>query len=196
MGRSKGFVCGVGALAGALGTAYVLLVRGDLTMDLGIGRRTRPLGPLHCSVAASPEIVFDVIAAPYLHRTPRAMGDKLRVLERGSDVVLAAHYTKTAGGLTATTVELVSFERPHRIRFRLVRGPVPHLTEVFELRAAGERTEFAYSGEMGTDLWGLGAWWGAQVGPAWEDTVRASIAGIKAEAERRAGSSQASGRHS
>lgn len=187
-------MCGLGTLAGALGALYVLIVRGDLTMDLGIGRRTRPLGPLHYVIAAPREIVFDVIAAPYLERTPRAMDAKLRVLERGADLVLAAHYTKVAGGFTATTVETVSFERPHRVSFRLLRGPVPHVTEAFELAEDGQQTVFAYTGEMGTDLWGIGAWWGARVATAWEETVRVSISSIKAEAERRAGSSRESHR--
>jgi len=58
--------------AGAVG-GYVLSVRGALTLDLGVGRRTRQLGPLHLSIAAPRETVFDVVAAPYLGRTPRAM---------------------------------------------------------------------------------------------------------------------------
>lgn len=74
-------------------TGYELLVRGALTLDLGIGRRVRPLGPITVRIAAPCETVFDVVAAPYLGRTPRAMRSKLRVLERGSDLVLAAHYT-------------------------------------------------------------------------------------------------------
>jgi hypothetical protein len=190
--RLKGAVCGLEVLTGALGAVYVLVVRGDLTLDLRIGRRTRALGPLRCSIAAPPEIVFDVIAAPYLERTPRAMDSKLRVLERGADLVVAEHYTKVAVGLTATTVEAVSFERPHRVSFRLLRGPVPHVTESFVLTAEGQHTAFVYTGEMGTDLWAVGSWWADQVASAWEDTVRASISNIKAEAERRAGSAEES----
>ena len=34
---------------------------------------------------------YDVIADPYLAKTPRAMRSKLEVLERGSDMVLANH---------------------------------------------------------------------------------------------------------
>ena len=184
--RLMGASACVGALAGVLGGVYVLVVRGDLTLDLGIGRRTRPLGPLHVSIAAPPETVFDVIATPYLKRTPRAMESKLRVLERGADIVLAAHYTKVPGGLTTTTVETVYFERPHRISFRLLRGPVPHVTETFELTPVAGATEFVYRGEMGTDLWSLGEWWGERVARAWESTVEASVSSIKAEAERRA----------
>lgn len=92
-----------------------------------------------------------MIAAPYLERTPRAMRDKLEVWERGRDMALAAHLTQ-AGRLTATTVETVRFERPHRISFRLLRGPVPHVVEAFELHESDAGTEFAYSGELGTDL--------------------------------------------
>jgi hypothetical protein len=176
---------GGAALVGALATAYVLVVRGNLTLDLGIGRRTRNLGPLRISIAASRDAVFDVVAQPYLERTPRAMQAKLQVLERGEDLVLAAHYTKVPGGLTTTTVETVHFKRPHTISFRLVRGPVPHVSETFELAAVNDATELVYTGELATDLWCLGAWWGERVARAWERTVAASVANIKAEAERR-----------
>jgi hypothetical protein len=180
----------VALAAGAVGAGYILTVRGALTCDLGVGRRVRALGPLRMSIAAPPETVFDVISGPYLGRTPAAMASKLRVIERGSDLVLAAHFTPMRGGLTATTVETVRFEPPHRISFRLVRGPVPHVTEVFELRTVDEGTEFVYSGELGTDLWALGGWWGARVAGPWERTVEHSIASIKTEAERRASRSR------
>lgn len=172
-------------LVGAAGAIYVLVVRGALTLDLGIGRRVRPLGPIRMTIDAPPDIVFDVIAAPYLGRTPRAMEAKVEVLERGSDMVLAAHYTPT-GMLTATTVETVRFERPLRVHFRLLRGPVPHVVETFELRpdAAGG-TDFEYAGELGTDFGAVGSWWGDIVADKWEQTVQESLDGIRAEAERR-----------
>ena len=170
--------------AGAAG-GYALLVRGALTLDLGVGRRVRPLGPLDATIAAPREMVFDVIAAPYLGRTPRAMQDKLRVWERGSDMALAAHFT-SATRLTTTTVETVRFERPHRISFRLVRGPVPHVVETFELHEAAGGTAVLYSGELGTDLWRLGSWWGDRVARPWERAVAQSLESIRAEAERRA----------
>ena len=47
-------------------------------------------------------------------------------------------------------------------------------------------TAFTYSGELGTDLWTLGAWWAERVGPSWERTVATSLEGVRAEAERRA----------
>jgi hypothetical protein len=182
IGGAAAAVAGATAAAGA---AYVLIVRGALTLDLGVGRRTRALGPLHASIAARPDIVFDVIAGPYLGRTPKAMESKLRVLERGTDLVLAAHYTPLPAGLVATTVETVRFERPHRIDFRLVRGPVPQVIETFELRSVGDGTEFVYSGELGTDLWGAGSWWGDRVAARWERAVEQSIASVKTESERR-----------
>ncbi|MGH2886242.1 MAG: SRPBCC family protein, partial [Solirubrobacteraceae bacterium] len=121
--RRSAALLAAGAATLAAG-GYVLVVRGALTLDLGLGRRVRPLGPITRSIAAPREVVFDVIAGPYLGRTPRAMQAKLRVLERGSGMVLAAHFT-SAGRLTTTTVETVRFERPDRISFRVVRGPVP-----------------------------------------------------------------------
>jgi hypothetical protein len=166
-------------------TLYVVLVRGSLTIDLGIGRATRPLGPLVWRIAAPRELVFEVIAAPYLDRTPRALARKLRVLERGDDMVLAEHFT-AVGRLVTTTLETVRFERPERVHFRLLRGPVPYVVEQFHLRESEEGTELEYSGELGTDLWSLGRWWGGLVASRWEDAVRGSVVAIREEAERRA----------
>ena len=174
-----------GAIVVAASLVYALIVRGDIAPNLRIGRRTRNLGPIRLHVAASPEEVFDVIASPYLGRTPKALGAELKVLERGTDMVLAEHYTKTLFGLTSTTTETVRFERPTRITFQLVRGPVPHVGETFELVPSGEGTEFRYSGDMTTDLWAVGAGWGKMVASTWERTVRTSMAKIVAEAERR-----------
>jgi len=179
------------AIAGLCGI-YVQVVRGALALDLGIGRRVRPLGSLRIHIAAPQEVVFDVIAEPYLGRAPRALSDKLRVLERGSDLVLAAHFTDVGRGLTATTVETVRFERPERIAFRLVRGPVPHVLETFELRDLDGETDFEYRGELGTDLWALGQRWGSLVARRWEQTVATSLDGVRMESERRAGSSRSS----
>ena len=182
------------AVAGTTGFTlllWALTVRGSLTLDLGIGRRVRPLGPLLVEIAAPRETVFDVVAAPYLGRTPRALREKLEVLERGDDLVLAAHHTP-AYGLHATTVETVRFERPERVHFRLVRGPVPHVVERFELRETAGATELEYVGELGTDLWALGSLWGAAVARSWVATVEASLESVKTEAERRAVRGQAS----
>jgi hypothetical protein len=181
-------VRGVLGLFAAAAGGYVLVVRGALTLDVGVGRRVRPLGPIERTIAAPPETVFDVIAGPYLGRTPRAMDEKLRVWERSSDMALAAHFTGV-GRLTTTTVETVRFERPHRVSFRLLRGPVPHVIETYELSAAAGGTEFVYSGELGTDGWRLGQWWGDRVAAPWERAVAASVDSIQAEAERRAGAS-------
>jgi hypothetical protein len=168
--------------------AYRLLASGALTIDVGIGRRTRNLGPVSWQIAAAPETVFDVIAWPYLGRTPRALQDKLEVWERGTDMALAAHFTPVKCGV-ATTVETVRFTRPDRIDFRVVRGPVPHLTESFLLEAVDRGTRLTWQGELGTDLGPLGAWWGDRVARAWENAVRSSITPIAREAERRAGAS-------
>jgi len=181
MMRARTFagVTGLGILV------WALVVRGSLSPDLGVGRRYRPLGPLRFRIAAPREVVFDVVSNPYLGRTPRALKKKLEVLERSDDLVLAAHYTR-AYGLTATTVETVRFERPERVHFRLLRGPVPHVLEQFVLHEADGETELEYAGELGTDLWGLGSLWGAAIARTWEATVESSLIGIKAEAERRA----------
>jgi hypothetical protein len=174
-----------GAGAFALRRVYRLMASGSLTLDLGIGRRLRPLGPLEHTIAAPPDLVFDVIAAPYLGRTPRSLAGKLQVWERGSDFVLAAHFTDVKCG-TTTTLETVRFERPGRIDFRLVRGPVPHLVESFLMSPVDAGTAFRWQGELGTDGWRLGEWWGRMVARAWTRAVEDSVRQIAAESERRA----------
>ena len=177
----------VAAAGGVAGLGYYLVVTGKLTIDTGWGRRVRPLGPFGVEIAAPATTVFDVIAAPYLARTPRAMSGKLQVLKRGADMVLAEHYTPVhRGRLTAVTLETVTFDRPHRIGFRLVRGPVPHLAEEFALTEHDGTTSLDYSGELGTDFGPAGRWWADRVAAAWEAAVRSSFTGIRTEAERRA----------
>lgn len=182
-----------GALAAAAG-AYVGVVTGRVTVDLGWGRSRRPLGPLVVTIAAPRELVFDVIAAPYLGRTPAALAGKLRVLERGGDMVLAEHYTPVRGGLVATTVETVRFTRPERVSFRLVRGPVPYVEEEFLLQEQDGTTMLRYHGELAADLWALGRWWGEVVGRRWDAAVAASLAAVGTEAERRAAARGAASR--
>ena len=89
------------------------------------------------------------------------------------------------GRLTAVTLETVTFSRPHRIAFRLVRGPVPYITEQFALTEHDGTTSLDYSGELGTDFGIAGQWWAGRVAAAWEAAVRSSFAGIRTEAERR-----------
>jgi hypothetical protein len=47
------------AIIPAGAAACVLVVRGALTLDLGLGRRVRPLGPIRVEVAAPPEVLFE-----------------------------------------------------------------------------------------------------------------------------------------
>ncbi len=177
----------------ALAKIVDLIVEGAVTLDLGIGRRIRPLGPVSWEIAAERELVFELIESPY-RRTPRALQHKLQVWERSDDMVLAAHVTEV-GRRKITTVETVRFERPERIHFRLVRGPVPHVSEVFELDDTAAGTTLTWRGELGTDFGTLGERWGAVVARSWQRTVEHSIASVKAEAERR-GAARSGGRPS
>ena len=164
--------------------AYRLYVRGAVTIDSGVGRRLQSLGPVTWEIAADRETVFDVIAGPYLEKTPKAMRDKIQVWERAADMVLAAHFTRGTWGVT-TTVETVRFDRPERIHFRLVRGPVPHVRESFILEDTGSGSTLTWEGELGTDFGSPGALWGAVVARSWEKAVRSSLQSVIAEAERR-----------
>jgi len=173
-------------VAAGAGLGYVLVVSGHLTLDLGVGRSVAPLGPMRVDIGARRESVFELLAAPYAERRPRAMAEKVDVIERGSDTVIAAHRTAVGMGMVATTVEAVRFEFPDAIHFRLLRGPVPHVVERFTLHDHEGGTRLEYHGELGTDLWAAGRWWGRLVRRPWEATVRSSIDGVRAEAERRA----------
>lgn len=180
----------VGAVVAAAGVSaaagYVGLVTAAFPVDLGIGRRHRRLDPLAVTIQAPRDTVFAILAAPYLGRQTRALAEKIQVLERGTDMVLAAHRTPIRGRLVATTVETVRFTRPDRIDFRLVRGPVPEVTETFHLKDQGSTTRLEYEGLLGTDLWALGTWWGAQVANRWHQVVQDTFTAVKTEAERRA----------
>jgi hypothetical protein len=176
---------GLGALGLLAGKAlYEAIVDGRLTLDTGIGRRVRPLGPVEFDFRAPPETVFDLIAVPYGDRAPRVLRDKVQVWERGSDLVLAAHLTPV-GARTVTTVETVRLERPTRFDFRLVRGPVPHLAESFVLAPSADGTRLVWNGELGTDFGAAGSWWADRVAAAWERAVTQSLAAVSAEITRR-----------
>ncbi len=87
-----------------------------------------------------------MIGAPYVASPPASVAEKIQVVERSKEMVLAAHRTAVREGLVATTVETVRFERPDAIYFRLVRGPVPHVIERLELTEDEDATLFHYEG--------------------------------------------------
>jgi hypothetical protein len=182
----------VWALVGAAGAVIVgsqaalrAAVRGQLTVDLEIGRSVRPLGPIEVTVRAPRDVVFDVAAAAYGPNAPRELRDHVEVLQRSPQMVIAAHRTPV-GRDVAVTVEGVVLEPPERIGFHLLRGPVPHVVEEFTFAEAFGVTTLSYSGELGTDLWAVGRAWGSRVATVWEETVRGSLEQIRQAAERRA----------
>lgn len=183
MRTARALGVGLTATGGAAGL-YLGAVTGALTLDLGIGRRTRPLGPITVTIQAPRQRVFDAASAPYAERQTRAMREKVQILERGQGMVLAAHRTPIGGRLTAVTVETVALRPPEMIRFRLLRGPVPQVEETFAFEEADGTTTLTYTGVLGTDLWAPGQWWGNVVARTWENTVRTSLEQIKAAAER------------
>ena len=128
--------------------------------------------------------MFDYVASPYLGRTPHEIREHLEIWERGADMVVASHRSRLSG-YTAETVEAVRFERPDRITFRHLRGPVPHTTESFELVDDDDGTALLYRGEVGIDYWAVGAaaarFW---VVPTWERVVRQSLDATREGAER------------
>jgi hypothetical protein len=177
------------AAAGAGGLAYgtfILVSRGRLAIDVGWGRSYFPLGPIEVSIAAPRELVFDVIQGAYSERAPTEVKRHIKVTERAGDLVVAEHRTPLKF-LDAVTVETVRFERPSRVEFGLLRGPVPHVHETFELVERDGITKLTYQGTLGADLWLFGRWYGGGVvKPAWERVVAGSLKGVKAQAEAKA----------
>ena len=135
------------AAGGWLG--YRMLAAGAITVDTALAAERASSGRSPGKSKHFASSSSDIIATPYWIERPRALASKLEVWERGSDMVLAAHFTEVKGR-TTTTVETVRFDRPERIDFRLVRRPVPHVTESFVLNETDTGTRLTWHGELGT----------------------------------------------
>lgn len=177
-----GVLTALGAAA-AIGTGYWLTTAGKCHLDTGWGRRMRPLGPLHISIAAPARTVFEVITGSYLG--PAAVTHHtVRVLAGRGDTVVAEYRTPVHGGRrTALTLHAVTLEGPDRIRFQLLRGPVPHAVQQLSLAEYHGVTTVVYNAELGTDFGALGSRWANLVATVWENTVRLGLAQIRADAE-------------
>ena len=151
--------------------------------DGGVG----PLGPPTVRIAADRDTVFDILAAPYLGRQTRALAEKIQILERGSDMVLAAHRTPGAPRLTATTVETVRFTRPGA--GRLLPGSRPGSRGRGALHADGGGNGHGARLRRPPRHRPVGdrSAWGDVVAAPWERSVASTFAAVKAEAERRTG---------
>jgi hypothetical protein len=178
----------VGVLAAlmlAWGVAlFVALAMGRLHLDLGFGRSFHRLGPLTVVISAPRELVFEIIAAPYVGE--RSSASDIEVLARGRDLVVARHHTRVHF-YAAQTTEAVGFTSPSRVSFRNLTGPVPYAVEEFVLEETDVGTELRYSGELGNDFFILGRiaanhW----VRPQWERVVVAHVEDVKERAEQRA----------
>lgn len=172
------------ALLVATGAGLVLLLAmGRLGLDLDWGRSRHRLGPIAIRIEAPPELVFELIEAPY---SGRARVEGIEVLARDTNMAVAAHLTRVHF-YTARTIEVIELERPRLVRFRHLHGPVPYAVEQFELGAVDDATELRYGGEVGLDFFALGRiaarrW----VVPQWEAVVRTHLEDLTRRAEERA----------
>jgi hypothetical protein len=174
-------VLGALLLAG-IAAGFLLLAMGRLHLDLGWGRTIHRLGPIEMGFGAPRDLVFELISAPYLGRSPGRSG--IEVLARGADLAVAAHRTRVHF-YEARTVEVIEFDAPARIGFRHLTGPVPYAIEEFALEATADGTALRYSGEVGIDFFLLGRlaarhW----VRPQWERAVRDHLEDLKHRAEQ------------
>jgi hypothetical protein len=169
-------------LIGGIAGSFLLLAMGRLHLDLGWGRSFHELGPIEIRIPAHRDLVFELISAPYLGRAPTSSG--IEVLARGDDLAVAVHDTMVHF-YTARTVEAVEFDRPARVGFRHLSGPVPHAVEEFVLIEDQGETELRYGGEVGIDFFLLGRiaarYW---VRPQWERAVREHLEELTERAEQ------------
>ena len=162
---------------------FLALAMGRAHLDLGLGRSTHQLGPITATIRAPRELVFEMIAAPYLGR---ASVEGIEVLAHSEHLAVARHHTRVHF-YTAQTTEVVDLTPPTRVGFRQLSGPVPHALEQFVLEEADGGTELRYSGELGIDFYILGRIAGRHwVRPQWERVVSAHLEDVKERAEARA----------
>lgn len=168
-------------LISLMASMFLLLAMGRLYLDLGWGRSLHELGPITLRIAAPRELVYEIISAPYLGRTPS--GSSVDVIARDGVLVLAAHHTKVHFYM-ARTVEAVEFDSPHRVGFRHLTGPVPHAIEQFVLEEVDGGTELSYEGQIGIDFFVFGRIAGRRwVVPQWERAVREHLEDLEQRAE-------------
>jgi hypothetical protein len=162
---------------------FLALAMGRAHLDLSVGRSLHQLGPITATISAPREVVFEIIAAPYLGRTSVT---GIEVLARSEGLVVARHNTRVHF-YTAHTTEAVDFTPPTRVGFRHLSGPVPHALEEFALEETDAGTKLRYGGELGIDFFILGRIAGRYwVRPQWERVVSAHIQDLKQRAEARA----------
>ena len=186
------------ALVGGAGAFAALVGSGKLTLDTGWGRSVHQLGPVTWRIDAPRELVWQQFSATYQGSIPRDMREHLAVVERGSDLVVAWHRFDI-GPFSSETVEAIGLEEPSRIRFRHLRGPVPHAVEEFRFEPIDEQTTLlTYEGELGFDGWRVGrAVLEKGIAPVWmkiiDDHVDSAAAAVtkRAEARRRRAAKQA-----
>jgi hypothetical protein len=115
--------------------------------------RLRPSGPVtllasqRVSVAAPPEIVFEVI----LHA-----GDLVEERPDGSRVV---DFVASSGSQTIKTRELVTGDRPSRIDYEWLDGPIPYVSETIHIEPLGDHNSMLlYEGEFSIPGKGPRSW--------------------------------------
>jgi len=114
------------------------------------------------------------------------MQDKVEILERAGQMVLAAHRTPVGSGLTAVTVETVTLDPPNQMGFRLLRGPVPHVIETFTFDETRRRDPVQLHRRARHRPLAARPGLGDLVARSWVHVVRDSMAAIKTGSERRA----------
>jgi hypothetical protein len=110
-------VVGLLVLVAVIASLYPGTVTGALVIDTGWGRRLQPLGPISVDIAADRKSVYGLLIQPYFGGATHALADKVQVVERGSNVVLAAHRTPSAAGWSLSRWKRYGSHRPNASTF-------------------------------------------------------------------------------
>ncbi|MGH2808116.1 MAG: hypothetical protein ACRDKT_12680 [Actinomycetota bacterium] len=133
----------------------------------------------HVEIHAPRELCFEVVASAG------------RIIEKRSETQHVVEFVTETGGKTVRTVELVELNRPYKIGYRWLEGPLKSVQEeiVFE-EIERDRTRLAYDGSFagrGSRHWLVDRLW---IKPLFDREVRRHLENAKQIAEKRAARSR------
>lgn len=173
------------------GTAFLVYrtMQGRIPFDIGVGRTVVRLSPRTVLVRARRPMLFEMLRSAGQARGVRHR-DRVEVLERSGDLIVARLRTDTGRGVTSS-VEAARFFPGERVTYRHLLGPFPYALEEFVLREVPGGTELEHRGEFAVDLWWLGRLAARlYIKRAYERLVDEHMAAIKEAAEARAARSR------
>lgn len=176
-----------------LGTAFLAYrtMQGRIPFDVGLGRSVIRLEPRSVHVRARRPMLFGMLTA--LGKggaTGVRERDRVEVLEKTDELIVAEWWTDTGRGVTRS-VEAIRLYPEERITFRHLRGSFPAANEEFRLEEVETGTILHHRAEFAIDLGPIGRLAARlYLKPSFERLVDEHMASIKRAAEERAARSK------